>query len=214
MLIAITHLGISTGLAKCKSNTFLNIFEVFYSFFESMLVTDLYYLPIHNLPQLSQVRGTVVLVIEVVSVFPDVEGQQGFQAFGDGVGGTGFLGDDQGSVSFGGEPYPTATEETNAFGYELFLESVEATPLLLDLFRQRALEVEAGGSWRELGEVKVMVQDLAGVVEHAASGLLHDFLQGHTLKRSSHNEFVKVIHVGLEMFSMMEFKRLGADYGG
>lgn len=179
-----------------------------------MLVTDLYYLPIHNLPQLSQVRGTAVLVIEVVSVFPDVESQKRLQAFGDGVGGTSLLSDDQGTVSLSGEPYPAAAEETNAFGYELFLESVEATPLLLDLFRQRALEVEAGGSWRELGEVKVMVQDLASIVEHTASGLLHDFLQGHCFKRGAVDEFVQVVDIGLQVLAMVEIKGLSTDHGG
>ena len=50
--------------------------------------------PIDDLPQSGQMGGAAGLVVEVVGVLPDVEGEQGFEAFGDGVVGTGLLGDD------------------------------------------------------------------------------------------------------------------------
>ena len=50
--------------------------------------------PIDDLPKGGEMGGAAVLVVEIVGVLPDVEGEQGFEAFGDGGVGTGLLGDD------------------------------------------------------------------------------------------------------------------------
>ena len=42
-----------------------------------MPVPFLDHAPIHNPPQGLEVRGAAVLVVEVVGVFPDVEGEEG-----------------------------------------------------------------------------------------------------------------------------------------
>ena len=44
------------------------------------VITLLYDLPINNLPQCSQMVSTAVLIIQVVSMLPDIERQQRFQA--------------------------------------------------------------------------------------------------------------------------------------
>ena len=54
--------------------------------------------PVHDLPQCGQMRRAAVLVVEVVGVLPDIKGQQGFIAFGDGVVGIGFLRNHQSAV--------------------------------------------------------------------------------------------------------------------
>ena len=123
--------------------------------------------------------GAAVLPVQVVGVFPDVEGQDGPQAAGDGVAGAGLLGDLQGAVGGGGKPYPAAAEKACALGLEVGFEGVHATPLLFYSGDERSFAFAqddrivqgdrsvilrlAEGS--ELGEVEVMVQDLAGVVE-------------------------------------------------
>ena len=61
--------------------------------------------PIDNLPQGLEVRGAAVLVVEVVGVFPDVEGEEGAEAVGDGVVGAGVLADGQGAGGIGLEPH-------------------------------------------------------------------------------------------------------------
>ena len=59
-----------------------------------MVIANFNHFPVHDFPQFGKMGSTAVLVVEVVGVLPDVEGEQGFEAFGDGVVGTGLLGDD------------------------------------------------------------------------------------------------------------------------
>ena len=101
---------------------------------------------------------------------------------GDGVVGAGVLADGQGAVGIGLEPDPAGAEEADALGDELFLEGVEGAPLGFDLGLQGADrgrfpvkpgmtgKVKPGMTRAELGEVEVVVQDLAGVVEDGIAG--------------------------------------------
>ena len=159
-----------------------------------------------------ELGGAAVLVVEVVGVFPDVEGEQGPQAAGDGVAGIGFLGNLQGAVLVGGEPDPAAAEEGDAALFEFGLEGGEAPPLFVDLGGARA-----DRCWRaargELGEVQVMVQDLAGVVEEGAGGLADDLGQGQVFEAGAGEQFVEVVDVGLEVFSVVEGEGAFADDG-
>ncbi len=88
--------------------------------------------PIDNPPQGLEVRGAAVLVVEVVGVFPDVEGEEGAEAVGDGVVGAGVLADGQGAGGIGLEPHPAGAEQADALGDELFLEGLEGAPLGFD----------------------------------------------------------------------------------
>ena len=72
-----------------------------------MIVPSFHHAPIHNPPQGLQVRGAAILVVEVVGVFPDVEGEEGPEAVGDGVVGAGVLADGQGAGGIGLEPDPS-----------------------------------------------------------------------------------------------------------
>ena len=90
--------------------------------FELMaIISFFHHPPIHNPPQGLEVRGAAVLVVEVVGVFPDVEGEEGAEAMGDGVVGAGVLADGQGAGGIGLEPDPAGAEEADALGDELFL---------------------------------------------------------------------------------------------
>ena len=153
--------------------------------------------------------GTAVLIVEVVGVLPDIEGEQGLVASGDGVAGIGLLGDVKGAFFIGGEPYPAAAEEGDALGLELGLEGVEGAPLLLDLTEQLAAGLLGIGG--ELGEVEVVVEHLTGIVVQGAGGLLHDLFKGQGVKRCPGSELVQVIHIGLQVLAVMVAQCLGAD---
>ena len=70
------------------------------------------------------------MVVQIVSVFPDVEGEDGFEAVGYRVVGVGVLGDGQGTRSVGLEPDPAGAEEAYALGFEVGFEGIDTPPLL------------------------------------------------------------------------------------
>ena len=100
---------------------------------ELAAVAALQHGPVDDLPELLQLGGAAVLEVEVVGVLPDVEGEYGLEAFGDGVAGAGLLGDGESAVRRGGEPDPAGAEQSDALGDELVLEGVEGAPLFHDL---------------------------------------------------------------------------------
>ena len=172
-------------------------------------------------------RGTAVLVVEVVGVFPDVKGEDGFKALGDGVGGAGLLGDGERAVRRCREPYPAGAEEPGALGDEVVLEGVEGAPLLQDLREEmpgraghdrflRFARNDRGsaipGNGLELREVQIVVQYLAGVVENGPVGLAYDILQRHALELRPGNQPVQVVDIALQMLAVVETDRPGADY--
>ena len=77
--------------------------------------------------------GAAVLIVEVVGVFPDVEGQEGLEPMRGGVVGAGVLADGQGTIGIGLEPHPAGAEDGGAGGDEGGLEGGEGAPLGLDL---------------------------------------------------------------------------------
>ena len=77
--------------------------------------------------------GAAVLVVQVVGVLPDVEGEDGFEAVGDGVIRIGVLCDGQFALGIRLQSHPAGAEEADAFGFELGFEGVEGAPLFLDL---------------------------------------------------------------------------------
>ena len=56
-----------------------------------------------------------------------------------------------------------------------------------------------------------MVEDLSGVVEDAALRFANDLLQLHRFKLRSGNEFVEVIHIGLQVLAIVELDGLSTD---
>lgn len=66
-------------------------------------------------------------------MLPNIKGEEGAEAAGDGVAGARFLRDHQCAVRSSGQPDPSGAEEANAFGDKLFPEGFEGAPLGLDL---------------------------------------------------------------------------------
>ena len=57
-----------------------------------------------------------------------------------------------------------------------------------------------------------VIENLAGVVEHTTGRrLADDVLQRKTLKLCPCNQFVQVVHIGLQVLAMMESQRLVTD---
>ena len=81
------------------------------------------------------------------------------------------------------------------------------------------------GRRAELGEVEVVVQDLAGVVEDGLAGrpfdrlrdrpgrLGHNILQRHRLELRAGDEFIEVVHIALQVLPVVEFQGACANDG-
>lgn len=101
-------------------------------------ISCLYFFPVDNLPQCIQVCGTLVLVVQVIGMFPDVKGEDGFKAVGYGIVGVGVLGYGEFAGSIDLEPDPAGAKEACALGFEIGLEGIEGAPLLLNLRQEFA----------------------------------------------------------------------------
>ena len=65
----------------------------------------------------------------------------------------------------------------------------------------------------ELGEVEVVVEDLAGIIEDGALGFGDNLLQWHGLELRSGNEFIEVIDIGLQVLTIVILNRFPTDDG-
>ena len=62
--------------------------------------------PVDDVPERVERVGTPVLIVEVIGMFPNVEGQNRGEAFGNGVARVALLRYEQFSVVVAAEPYP------------------------------------------------------------------------------------------------------------
>ena len=69
------------------------------------------------------------------------------------------------------------------------------------------------GDGFELGEVEVVVEDLASIVEDGALGFGDNLLQWHGLELRSGNEFIEVIDIGLQVLTIVILNRFPTDDG-
>ena len=95
-----------------------------------------YHVPVDDLPEGFEVGGAAVLVVQVVGMFPHVEGEEGLEAVSYRIVCIGALEDNQFTILLGGEPHPSAAEEAHALGFKIGLEGFEGAPLLLDLGKE------------------------------------------------------------------------------
>ena len=178
-----------------------------------LLQSLVHHVPIHDLPKSGKMVGATVLIVKIIGVFPHVEGQQGPQAVLHGIARVVFLRDDEFAVCIGGQPHPARSEQGGAFFGKLFLEGIKATELLVNPLRNHACGFVVGFWGTELGEVKVVVEDLTGIVEHATIGSLHDFLKRHFGVLRAFDEAVEVVYVCIQMFTVVKTKSFLADDG-
>ena len=167
--------------------------------------------PIHDFPKVVKLVGSAVLVIEVVGMFPNIETEQWSQAFGEGITRVRLFRDDEFAGLVLGKPCPAGPEQGDASVAELLLEILQRSPLTVDRFRQFA--IGRFGRWRELGEIKIMVQDLPRVIKDGAIRLLDDLLERHCLERRVLDEFIERVDVISQVLVVMETDGPCADDG-
>ena len=56
----------------------------------------------------------------------------------------------------------------------------------------------------ELLEIHDVVQHLTCVIEYGAFGTFHDFGQRHVFQAAAGKEFVKVVHIGFQVFAVVK----------
>ena len=150
-------------------------------------------------------------------MLPDIERQYRLEPAGDRVAGVGFLGDDKRPPGRGGQPHPPGAEQTDALGDEVRLERLDRAPLFLNLFFQMPGRAGHDGSHRpELGEVQIMVQNLAGVVEDGLRFLDsarndNDIFEGFILQPTARKEAVEVVDIALLVLAVVKADGIGTD---
>ena len=145
-------------------------------------------------------------------MLPDIERQYRLEPARDGVACIGLLGDNEGAPGGCRQPHPPGAEQTDALGDEVRLERVDGAPLLLNLFFQMPGRAGHDGSHRpELGEVQIMVQNLAGVVEEGAFGLAHNLFEGFILQPAARKEAVEVVDIALQVLAVVKADGIGTD---
>src|SRR5205823_15020185 len=116
---------------------------------------------------LDEIRPTV-LVVKIISVLPNITGQERCLTFSqriDGVRGRG----DLELAAFSDKPTPAAAELTDGSGLELLLELVETAAVAVDSLRDVSARRSAPVRLHAVPE-KGVVPHLGGVVEDASLG--------------------------------------------
>ena len=132
--------------------------------------------PIHQLPPGLKIVCPAVLVLEVIGVLPDVESEQGSEAFGEGIACVGALGYEELAVVVLGEPYPSGAEEADAGVDKGAAEVLEAAEVAVDGLAQLSFghasavgaegeEVEDFHSMDETGSLADFEEDFADELE-------------------------------------------------
>ena len=153
--------------------------------------------PVDELPEGSEMVGTAILIIHIVGVLPNVEGEQWAESVSDWVLCVLLLSDDEFTISIGGKPNPSRAEKRSAFLGKLLLEGFKTTELCFNGLRNFACW-EIVSLWStECQEVEVVVEDLSCIVEDATRGLLHDFFEWEVLESTTRQSGIEVVHVGL-----------------
>src|SRR5476651_505336 len=162
-------------------------------------------LPVDQVPERFHILWTHVAVVDVVSVFPDVAGQQRGIAAGQRVAGADGAGQGQGTVSLFHQPAPTGTEGADGRLAELFLELVERTEGRVDGISQCAGRLTTS-VWRQAVPVESVVPDLSGVVENTARRRLDDFFQGLAFELGAWHQVVQVHDIGVVVLVVVVFQ--------
>ena len=151
--------------------------------------------PVDSIPELGEVLGLPVLVVDVPGVLPGVDAEDREARVLDRVQGVGVLVDGDGLVSVDGEVAPAAAEDGGGLLGELGLELLEVAEVLVDeLSDTSRTGLLLGG---EALPEEVVVVDLSNVVEDRARGLLDDLLDRLALELGARDILVSEVDVGL-----------------
>jgi len=155
-----------------------------------------------------------VLVVEVVGVLPDIDGEDGNNAIDDRA--VTVVGADDlelAGVGIPDEPDPTRAEVSCTVLDELFNESVIAAEILNDLGVDLEARVTGATRGGDRLPVERVVEVLACVVEDAllvslAVGCLDDVFKCHGGELGTSHELVEVVDVGSMVLTMVDVEGL------
>ena len=118
--------------------------------------------PVDQSGEVLQVGGSGVAVVNIVGVFPDINGQEGLVAVGEGVSSVGSIEDGDISTLFG-KPGPPRPEVAQSLRREVLDKVINAPPLALNQF----LELPSRFSFmrRDAVPVKGMIPMLGSIIE-------------------------------------------------
>src|SRR5690606_21664403 len=157
--------------------------------------------PVDQRPEVFQVLGAGVAVVDVVGVFPDITGQQRLVGRGERRGGIAGVDDVERTVGLLDQPGPARAEVAGGGLVEGVFEGVEAASLAVDGVGQLA-----GGRAARVGSqavpVERVVPDLGRIVEHAAGRLLDDVFERGVFEFGAGNQVVQIRDVGLVVLAI------------
>ena len=169
-----------------------------------------HFFPVDDVPPGSEVFGAAVVVLEVISVLPDVVAEDGIKAVGEGrilVG----LGDDFELATLVDEEAPARAELFGGGFVELLLEILEAAKVGLDLVGDGAFGLAAAFGLHDLPEHGVVHVAAAVIADDAANIFGNAGEIGNELLRRLLAEFrmlfnsaVEVGDVGLMVLIVMQ----------
>ena len=168
-------------------------------------------IPVHQVGEVGlDPLGAGVAVVDVVGVFPDIQGQDRLLTLGQRAFGVGGL-DHLELASVQDQPRPAGAELGGRRGGEFGLEGIKAAEVLGDLRGDLAGRGAAALGLHRLPE-EVVVVDLGGVVEHRTFGGLDQFDQGFAaVSLTVFDELIEVGDVGLVMLAVMIIEGLGGE---
>ena len=111
--------------------------------------------------------SATVLIVQVIGMLPDVEGQQRLQTLHHRIRRPWLLRDYQVAISISRQPYPARAEQSYALSLKLSFESLHTTPLLLYLCSKCSLRTLSGLTDRfKLQKIQLVVQYLSCIVKY------------------------------------------------
>lgn len=184
-----------------------------------LLVALLDGVPVDHIPPGLDVIGASVLVVQVVSVLPDVDGQEGAEAHREGVSGVMALPDGELPVLVRAEPHPPARKVPGGLVAEGLLEGLEGAKVPHD----RVVELPRGGrgfgvlGGAEAVPVEGVVPRLGGGVVGALGHLLgpagDDAVEGALLVGGPGDNLVELGDVAPVVLVVVEVDDSLADVG-
>ena len=172
--------------------------------------------PIQQLRQHGlQVAGPLVLIVEVIGVLPDIDGEQAIDALGHRAFGV-RRAHDRKLAAGRHQPGPARSELRLAGLGERLAQFRHRAEVAFDGVGQIALR--RGGFGRQAAPVEIVVPHLAGVVEDLLGGgvggrLVDDLFQLQRRVWRAFHQPVQRIHIGLVMLVIVKRNGAGADRG-
>lgn len=170
-------------------------------------------MPVDERPEVLEVVRTAVLVVEVVGVLLDVDGQQRRQAMTERVIAVLQRQDTQVAIGAHRQENPARTEEQAGGLVHLFDHRAERAKRLFDEQHELARRLLGVVRRGELFEEELVVEHLAGIVGEGSCGrFAHEVAEGHALVLGVLHQLVEFVDVVLEVLAVVVGEGLSAHH--